>query len=127
MSYSFDCPLSTTNVCPRQTNKIAQLQSVLNFNQFIAPQTTPKIVAKMSAINCRYGDKCHKQDCKYNHPPVYGSLPFQTGKLSIANCKNIGICMSPGCCLNHPPTVTLAQCKWGSSCRFIKTCPFEHN
>lgn len=55
---------------------------------------------------CKYGKKCFKDDCKYEHPEKKKSLEEQVQEINAVKTK-------------------ASQCKHGNDC-FIYSCEFKH-
>jgi len=65
---------------------------------------------------CRYGEKCTRTKCWYNHP----------NGINTRKCKYGRTCTRNDCWFSHPEPIKPALCRFGFDCKRGNACFFRH-
>lgn len=89
----------------------------------------------MESLACRYGTKCYKKECSYEHPDGRNSDVKASNyqSKSMRDCRNGNDCRINNCRFLHPKDARKNQvenyyrqtCKFGNNCR-MENCKFIH-
>jgi hypothetical protein len=82
----------------------------------------------MPAMVCRFGAKCKKADCTFDHPPADRPSPSK----SVGSCRFGAKCKKADCTFDHPPAAdcpspskSVGSCRFGTKCKKAD-CTFDH-